>query len=88
MDESLTTSIQEQIGFFFTPPFPMQSVGRVSTLRLVRQEAQECLIGDVIPEDHVISDPRKRHQLFATTMVIMAGVDLLSQSGMGESPRL
>ncbi len=79
MGESLTTSIQEQIDFFFTPPFPRQSGGRVSTLRLVRQEVQDCLIGDVIPEDQVLSDPRKRHRLCATTMVIMAGVDLLAK---------
>lgn len=69
---------QEQIDFFFAPPLPMQTGASLSPLHLLRREAQDCLIGDVIPEHDVISDPR-RHRLFATTMVMMAGIDLLAK---------
>jgi hypothetical protein len=34
--------------------------------------------GDVIAEDAVVADPR-RHRLFATVMVIVAGIDLLAK---------
>jgi hypothetical protein len=67
------------VDFFFAPPVPIQVSERVSTLHLVRREAQECLIGEVIPEDQVTADPRTRHRLFATTMVIMSGIDLLAK---------
>jgi hypothetical protein len=73
---------QEQIKFFFAPPLPPQS-GRVSPLHLLRREAQLCLIGDVIPEDHVMSDHR-RDRLFATSLVIMAGIDLLAKCYRGD----
>ena len=68
----------EQIDFFFAPPLPMQGGSSKSTLHLNRREAQDCLLGDVIAEDHVAADPRS-HRLFATTMVIAAGIDLLGK---------
>jgi hypothetical protein len=78
-DFGATMSIREQVDFFFAPPVPTQVGERVSALHLVRREAQDCLIGDVIPEHQVTADPRKHHRLFATTMVIMSGVDLLAK---------
>jgi hypothetical protein len=68
----------DQIDFFFAPPLPMQTGSPVITLHLNRREVQDCLLGDVIPEDRVLADPR-RHRLFATAMVILAGIDLLAK---------
>jgi hypothetical protein len=75
----MTMTFQEQVNFFFAPPLPPQVSPCISTLHLARREALECLIGDVIPEDAVTSHPRKRCRLFATTMVIMSGTDLLAK---------
>jgi hypothetical protein len=72
-------TLQEQIDFFFAPPLPMQTGSASSTLHLNRREVQDCLIGDVVAEDKVLSDPRPRHRLFATVMVIASGVDLLAK---------
>jgi hypothetical protein len=71
-------TLAEQIDFFFAPPLPMQIGPSVSTLHLNRREAQDCLLGDVIAEDSVVADPRA-HRLFATVMVIAAGLDLLGK---------
>jgi len=70
-------TLHEQIDFFFASPLTLQS-GFASTLNLNRREVQDCLLGDVIAEDAVVTDPR-RHRLFATVMVIAAGVDLLGK---------
>jgi hypothetical protein len=72
-------TVLEQIDFFFAPPVPMQADGIVSTLHLVRRESQDCFLGDVITEDRVPYDSRPRRRLFATTMVVMAGIDLLAK---------
>jgi hypothetical protein len=72
-----TMTLPEQIDFFFAPPLVQQS-GFVSSLYLNRREVQDCLLGDVIDEDAVGTDPR-RHRLFATVMVISAGIDLLAK---------
>src|SRR5262245_24325897 len=61
----------------FASPHAVQS-GFVSTLYLNRREVQDCILGDVIAEDAVAADPR-RHRLFATVMVISAGIDLLAK---------
>jgi hypothetical protein len=74
-----TLPIAEQIAFFFAPPLPPQSGPALSTLYLNRQEAQDSLIGTVVPEAEVVRHGRKLHRLFATTMVIAAGVDLLAK---------
>jgi hypothetical protein len=70
-------TVQEQIDFFFAPPLPQQ-VGMASPLHLLRRELQLCLVGEVISEDVFVSDPR-RNRVFASGMVIMAGIDLLAK---------
>lgn len=72
-------TLKEQIEFFFAPPLPPQLGSSKSTLHLNRQEAQDCLIGTVVPEADVVSDSRRRHRLFATAMVIAAGIDRLGK---------
>ncbi len=73
-------TLDEQIVFFFAPPLRMQTGGSLSTLHLLRREAQDCLIGNVIEEDLVVAEANKEHhRLFATTMVLMAGIDLLAK---------
>jgi hypothetical protein len=71
-------TLSEQIDFFFAPPLPEQGGSLKSILHLNRREVQDCLLGDVIAEDQVVSDSRN-HRLFATVMVIAAGIDLLGK---------
>ena len=83
---------KEKIDFFFAPPLPVQPGPQVSVLYLARREAQECLVGDVYRENVVLTVPGGHHRLFATTMVIVAALDLLAkfhagkddQGGVGE----
>ncbi len=77
-----TPTLPQQIEFFFAPPLPPQA-GVASPLHLLRREAQLCLLGDVVPEESVGSDQR-RNRLFATCMVIMAGIDLLAKFHAGD----
>ena len=77
MSQDLLT-LEQRLQFFFAPPLPMQTGSPQSTLHLLRRELQDCLIGDLMPEDEVRRDPR-RHRLFATTMVLMSGADLLAK---------
>jgi hypothetical protein len=73
-------NLDEKIAFFFTPPAPITEVGTLSSLFMLRREAQDCLIGKVIDEDAVIEEAmRGEHRLFATLMVVAAGVDLLAK---------
>jgi hypothetical protein len=70
----------EKIVYFFAPPsikVPTH-IDRVSTLYLLRREIQDCLFGKVISEDQAVGK-RGRHRLFATAMVIFAGIDLLAK---------
>jgi hypothetical protein len=71
----------EKVEFFFTPPATITTLGTFSSLFLLRREAQDCLIGKVIDEDTVIDEAMRggEHRLFATMMVVMAGVDLLAK---------
>lgn len=70
----------EKVAFFFKPPAPITELGTLSSLFMLRREAQDCLIGKVIDEDAVIDEAmRGEHRLFATLMVVMAGVDLLAK---------
>jgi hypothetical protein len=86
MTQPMTMTPEEQIDFFFAPPFPPQTGTQKSLLHLNRQEAQDCLIGRLdVPEHDVVSD--KCHRLFATTMVIAAGVDLLGKFFAGSASR-
>jgi hypothetical protein len=73
-----SSTLEEQIDFFLAPPLPMQSGDLLSSLHLVRREIQDCLIGDVVAENLVVADGR-RYRLFATTMMILTGIDLLAK---------
>lgn len=73
-------TLDEQMAFFFAPPDPEQRGASRSTLHLVRREAQDCLIGKVVQEQMVVAEALKEpHRLFATTMGLMAGLDLLAK---------
>ena len=53
-------TLDEQIDFFFALPYPPHVSGPISPLRLVRQEAQSCLIsGNIIDEDAIIDCPER-----------------------------
>lgn len=83
-------TLDEQIAFFFAPPNPEQTDHTRSTLHLLRREIQDCLIGKVVDEDRVIGEARdERHRLFATTMVLVSGIDLLAKfyAGSDDSGR-
>ncbi len=71
----------EKVAFFFKPPAPIKELGTLSSLFMLRCEVQDCLIGKVIDEDAVINEAMQHgeHRLFATLMVVMAGVDLLAK---------
>jgi hypothetical protein len=73
-------TLDEKIAFYFKPPAPIKELGTFSSLFMLRREAQDCLIGKVVDEDAVIEEAmRGEHRLFATLMVVMAGVDLLAK---------
>jgi hypothetical protein len=73
-------NLDEKIALFFTPPARITELGTFSSLFMLRREAQDCLIGTVIDEDAVIDEAmRGEHRLFATLMVVAAGVDLLAK---------
>ena len=73
-------NLDDKIAFFFTPPTRITELGTFSSLFMLRREAQDCLIGKVIDEDAVIDEAmRGEHRLFATLMVVAAGVDLLAK---------
>jgi hypothetical protein len=73
-------NLDEKIAFFFTPPARIAEPGSFSSLFMLRREIQDCLIGKVIDEDAVIDEAmRGEHRLFATLMVVAAGVDLLAK---------
>jgi hypothetical protein len=57
--------------------------GRHSVLYLLRREAQDCLIGTIVTEGSVLRQP-DQHRLFATMMVIFAGIDLLAKFAAGD----
>lgn len=67
------------VNTFFAPPLPAQPSGYgMSVLHLLRREIQDCFFGDVFPEDTALEQP-VRHRLFATAMLLVAGVDLLAK---------
>jgi hypothetical protein len=70
----------EQIGWFFAPPYPEQEGLERSSLHQNRREIQDAFIRKAIPEDQVLPlGPDERHALFATCMVIGSGIDLLAK---------
>ena len=72
-------TLDEKIALFFKGPAPITELGTFGSRFMLRREAQDCRIGKVIGEDAVIDEAmRGEHRLFATLMVVMAGVDLKS----------
>ena len=70
----------QKIDLFFKNPAEQPDGSIQGVLYLLRREVQDCFIGKVVPEDQVIAESQKdRHRLFATVMVIMAGIDLLAK---------
>jgi len=77
----------EEIDFFFAPPTPQQPPGRVSRLHLLRRELQDCIVGGEPTNDELAPlrrPPEEWHRLFATCLVLWAGVDLLSKFYFGK----
>lgn len=72
-------TLSQQIEFFFAPPYPEQPGTVRSPLHLARREAQECILGDVIPDEANVLADERRHRLFATTMVMISAIDLLAK---------
>ena len=72
-----------QIGQFFAPPIPDQPGPTFGTPYLARREAQECLVGEPHSETTVLRLPGPRPRLFATTMVVMAAIDLMATCSDG-----
>jgi hypothetical protein len=77
--------------FFALPDStPTTSNGRHSVLQLLRREIQDCLVGEPIAEDDLIellADPSRHdriRRLFAATMVMLAGIDLLGKFYAGD----
>src|SRR5262245_4068264 len=64
LQKGFRMTLQQQIDFFFAPPHPMQPGPSVSTLHLARREAQDCLIGTVVPEAEVLTRYPGLHRLF------------------------
>lgn len=86
--------VAEDIAFFFTDPSAVghdahQPTGKVSTLYLVRQESQDCFVGRTLARaDLALKLPRRRYRrLFATSMVLFAGLDLLAKFYEGDDDR-
>jgi len=78
-------TFEEKVQWFFAPPEPEQFGELRSTLHQIRREAQDCLLGRLVPEDRVRTEAlRDPHRLFATTMVLMAGVDLMAKFVVGD----
>lgn len=74
-------NLEEKLGLFFKEPTikPVQGQAQ-GTLYLLRREIQDCLIGKVLAEGQVPEEASKDpHRIFATVMVIAAGVDLLAK---------
>jgi hypothetical protein len=74
----------EKIDLFFKNPVIEPDGPTQGVLYLLRREVQDCFIGKVVAEDQVIAESQKdRHRLYATVMVIMAGIDLLAKFHAG-----
>ena len=81
-------TFQEKVDWFFAPPEPEQFGEARSTLHMLRREVQDCFIGTVLPEDQVIAEAHiNPHRLFATMMVLMAGIDLLAKMYAGSDDK-
>jgi hypothetical protein len=75
------------IAFFFMRPTATRDrharSGLQTVLYLLRRETHDCFIGTVVAEGSVLRQAEK-HRLFATMIVIFAGIDLLAKFAAGE----
>lgn len=80
-DPANDLTVDQQIAFFFAPPVPEQPEGIQSRLYLLRREAQDCLVGDPLfaNEYDALAVPERHRRIFATCLVIWAGLDLLAK---------
>jgi hypothetical protein len=73
-------TIDEKLAMFFQDPTVNPHGRDQGVLYLLRREIQDCMLRKVVPEDQVVTEAQKnRHALFATVMVMAAGVDLLAK---------
>jgi hypothetical protein len=86
MGNTGANNIQSNLDFFFADPTDSQhgEGRRQSTLYLLRREVQDCLIGEVVGEHEVLQPSRHARRLFASIMVIFAGIDLLGKFVRGD----
>jgi len=82
-----TEVIDDKIAKFFFDPNVYIAYGPLSTLYLVRQEVQRCLIDHLLPEEDVLRH-KERRCLFASTMVVFAGIDLLAKCAVAGNDRV
>ena len=83
----------KEIEFFFEPAVPLQRGPLFSVLHLARREMQDCLLGEVVPEDglEALLTPaycrHHSHRVVATCLVVWSGVDLLAKFYAGSDDR-
>jgi len=68
---------KQAMRLFFRTPRSNHVEGWTSTLCLCRRELQLCLIGKIVLEKRMLT--HEHHRLFASTMVALSGIDLLSR---------
>ncbi|MDO8680147.1 MAG: hypothetical protein Q7R30_16620 [Acidobacteriota bacterium] len=82
-DPPAATNLIEQITYeeafelFFRVPMAERGEGWVSTMYFCRQELQDCFVGEIVGEEHLLEHPPRR--LFATTMVALSGIELMAR---------
>jgi hypothetical protein len=83
---------EEMSALFLPPEIEPQSLGRVSTLHLLRREIIESLVdlgtvgGGMVTEERASELARTSpHRIFASTMVMCTGIDLLGTLSAGDS---
>ncbi len=82
---TVSSSIGDNITHFFTPPETITPDDGPSVLCLLRREIQECLVGSVRTEGDLVEqlinpcDHPATHHLFASTMLMLTGIDLLAK---------
>jgi len=78
----MTQTLKGKIAHFFCEPVDSPPNGPgpegVSTLYLLRREVQDCLFGSICEERQALTQPERR-RIFASAMVIFAGIDLLAR---------
>lgn len=70
-------TFEEAFELFFEPPSTDRADGWVSPLCLCRQELQDCFVGAIVGEDHILDHEPRR--LFASAMVALSGIELIAR---------